>query len=98
MEHGHSRDVGIGVGVSHMKFTAQWIFTAVLGVITIYVLVQNVYEPGATTAATALAFGFAPLVAGVVLFNLWDWQAEDLLGHADALSVRDVPDDSSALK
>ena len=55
-----------------VKFTFQWFLLLIVGVTTIYVLVQNAYEPAATTAATALAFGFAPLVAGVVLFNLWD--------------------------
>ena len=54
-----------------VKFTLQWFLALFLGVATIYLLVQNAYEPGATTVTTAMVFAFAPMIAILVLRSLW---------------------------
>jgi hypothetical protein len=67
-----------------LKFTLQWFLTAGLGVITVYVLVQNTYAPGATVVATAYAF------CGCT--DDYFWRPEKSVGHKTG-----VPHDHSVL-
>jgi hypothetical protein len=54
-----------------MKFTFQWFLALILGISTIFGLVQHAYTPGSTVVATAMFYAFAPMVAALVLRSLW---------------------------